>query len=604
MEEFGSPRFEGIRNTIRKKRSQTSRRPRSESQPFPETRDRSPLSSTPPSDDVSRVSSDENTGCDSNSRRKDFNLNQCSSRDFSASRAEGEYPHKKIKEDGGSKSLYCNGGLGSSTEEGQSGLNHKRCSEGVIAPANWKSASKVKGSLELQSRTMDHGGRNGESQSSRHSEVIGDGVGNENKVKKVKLKVGSVTRTIQTKSNSHGASGSGSSTKSALSSDAPRPRQKLILQDDSDDDHSPPPNKKSGLQGIPWKDFSRSSISSSMVDFSMGKMPEKNASGKQGEKSEPVRKSKRMPKRRVLDKAFDEDDEDDEIRYLEKLRTSKLTVGCKDGEEDSSKKQRSISRVSKSGKYDENLEDFGSSRSSKDGKKSRSERVTEDTDYEEELVSDCEPEDKKKKKPRKDFVDLPGENKRETTLTTRQRALLSGKDVSSTSGASFIEFPNGLPPAPPRKQKEKLSEVEQQLKKAEAAQRRRVQVEKAARESEAEAIRKILGQDSSRKKREDKIKKRQEELAQEKAANELMLASSTIRWVMGPAGTVVSFPKDMGLPKIFDPKPCSYPPPREECAGPSCTNPYKYRDSKTKLPLCSLQCYKAIHGKMEAETPC
>lgn len=31
---------------------------------------------------------------------------------------------------------------------------------------------------------------------------------------------------------------------------------------------------------------------------------------------------------------------------------------------------------------------------------------------------------------------------------------------------------------------------------------------------QAEAIRKILGQDSSRKKREDKIKKRQEELAQ------------------------------------------------------------------------------------------
>lgn len=33
-------------------------------------------------------------------------------------------------------------------------------------------------------------------------------------------------------------------------------------------------------------------------------------------------------------------------------------------------------------------------------------------------------------------------------------------------------------------QKEKLSEVEQQLKKAEAAQRRRLQNEKAARESE------------------------------------------------------------------------------------------------------------------------
>uniref|UniRef100_A0A0D3A807 INO80 complex subunit B-like conserved region domain-containing protein n=1 Tax=Brassica oleracea var. oleracea TaxID=109376 RepID=A0A0D3A807_BRAOL len=54
--------------------------------------------------------------------------------------------------------------------------------------------------------------------------------------------------------------------------------------------------------------------------------------------------------------------------------------------------------------------------------------------------------------------------------------------------------------------KENLSEMEQQLKKAEAAQRRKVQILKAARESEAEAIRKILGQDSSRKKREDKIK--------------------------------------------------------------------------------------------------
>lgn len=48
----------------------------------------------------------------------------------------------------------------------------------------------------------------------------------------------------------------------------------------------------------------------------------------------------------------------------------------------------------------------------------------------------------------------------------------------------------------------------------------------------------------------------------------------------------------------------SYPPPREKCAGPSCSNPYKYRDSKSKLPLCSLQCYKAVQGTMAAETIC
>ena len=43
----------------------------------------------------------------------------------------------------------------------------------------------------------------------------------------------------------------------------------------------------------------------------------------------------------------------------------------------------------------------------------------------------------------------------------------------------------------------------------------------------------------------------------------------------------------------------SYPPPREKCSRPSCMNPYKYRDSKSKLPLCSLECYKAINEKMQ-----
>lgn len=45
---------------------------------------------------------------------------------------------------------------------------------------------------------------------------------------------------------------------------------------------------------------------------------------------------------------------------------------------------------------------------------------------------------------------------------------------------------------------------------------------------------------------------------QEKAANALALASSTIRWVMGPTGTTVIFPDDMGLPSLFDSKPCRW----------------------------------------------
>nr|GMD19933.1 stress response protein NST1-like isoform X2 [Ipomoea batatas] len=476
----------------------------------------SPLPSTPVSNDVGRISSDETDG-DVNSGGKIFSLTQCISRGSPATIPECENPNKKIKDDLGSRVSYGNGGLGDDT-------HHQR------------------------SPTRQLG-------------TIRNGVGNDNKLKKVKLKVGGVTRTIQAKNGSHGASGSGSSTKSSRPSDASRSRQKLTLQsqDNSGESHSPS-DKKIPLQGNPLKDFPRGFDS---CKESNRKMPTKNAVEKQ----------------------------------TENLRHRRL-LAIRDFEEESAHKHRSIARVSKGVKY-ESVEEVG--RSVKDGKK-RSDKGSEDTDYEEEeeLLSDGEPEGKKKQKQRRDSPDTQTETKREVTLTTRQRALLSSKEASA-SGVSQVEFPNGLPPPPSRKQKEKLTEVEQQLKKAEAAQRRRMQNEKAARESEAEAIRKILGQDSNRKKKEDKLKKRQEELAQERAAKDQMLASETIRIVMTPTGTVVTFPMEMGLPSIFDPKPCSYPPPREKCAGPSCLNPYKYRDSKSNLPLCSLKCYKAIHAKMDAE---
>ena len=237
MEEFGVTRLDGIRNTVRKKRSQASRRPRPDSQPHTESWDNS---STPPSDDVSKVSSDENAACDASSRRKEFNLNQCAAKAVSVDRAECESPNKMVKKnDSGCNAMFdCDGlrdsnesGLRDNNEQGRGRVNNKRCSEGVLAPVNWKSTSKVKESPEPQSRATDlPSERNGESQSSRQSGVDLDRSGHESKVKKVKLKVGSVTRTIQSQSLSNGAAGSGSSKKSSQSSDGPRPRPKLILQ--------------------------------------------------------------------------------------------------------------------------------------------------------------------------------------------------------------------------------------------------------------------------------------------------------------------------------------------------------------------------------------
>ncbi|PSS03075.1 INO80 complex subunit B like [Actinidia chinensis var. chinensis] len=611
MENFGGFEFTDTGKTARKKRSNLARRPRNDSQPLIDCRDNS-SPSTQPSDNVSRASSDENNGAGSNSWKKERNLIQCTSRASSTNLVEVDTTSEINREDIGGR-VSNEGHIVSNREQ-----DSKRCSEGVLAPSNWKSATNARKDLELQSRIID-------TQISRkisagysfglpgQSEVASDGRGSDNKVRKVKLKVGGATRTIHANSTSVGASvGGSSSTKSSRSSDAPRPRQKLILQDTSDDDHSSSPEKESGLQGVPWKDYSRSGFSVMSANSLRGKKPEESVSSKQPDKSEPVRKSKRIPKKRLLDGAFDDEDDDGELRYLEKLKISKVandySAEYEDDEEVGNRKKHKISKVMKrkvDGRSNVDAGDYSSSRSGKEVKKFKSEKASEDTDYdeEEELVSDGEPETKRKKQ-KKELADLLGDSKRESAITTRQRALQTVKDISSKSGASLVEFPNGLPPAPPRKQKEKLSEVEQQLKKAEAAQRRRMQVEKAARESEAEAIRKILGQDSNRKKREDKMKKRQEELAQERATNAMTLSQDTVRWVNGPTGSVVTFPNEMGLPSIFEPKGCSYPPPREKCAGPACTNPYKYRDSKWKLPLCSLQCYKAIHGEMQHWTAC
>ncbi|XP_034912842.1 uncharacterized protein [Populus alba] len=585
MEGFG---FSDASSAVRKKRSNTSRRPRNESHAPSGYIDVTSLSSTPPSETVSKVSSDENNDHGSILRKKKVSLILCNSRASSSNLDDCESAQNMMKnEDGGfgeSDEASNNGSFRGSSERRHSGVDSRRLSQGVLAPANWKSTS---------SSLVHVGGSS-------------DGVGNESKVKKVKLKVGGITRTITAKSASDGASAVAVRSSSSKSSRFPDPRQKTV-EENLDNNHSFTSGKGRGLQGVPWKDFSRSGLNDGKADGLRGE----NLSSKQTDQSEPVRKSKRLPKKRLLDGVLDDGaEDDDEIQFLEKFKTSKISTNHGAGfedEEGGSRKQRKILRVLKrnvDGLNDVDAGAHGSTRFGKEGKKSKSGRISDDTDYveDEDLGSDGDPT-LKRKKPRKELADLSADSKKEMTVTTRQRALQTGKDVSFGL-ASLIEFPNGLPPAPPKKQKEKLSEVEQQLKRAEALQRRRMQVEKANRESEAEAIRKILGQDSTRKKREDKLKKRQEEMAQEKATNAMVLASDHVRWVMGPAGTTVTFPTEMGLPSIFDSKPCSYPPPREKCAAPSCTNPYKYRDSKSKLPLCSLHCYKTIHEKMQPLTAC
>lgn len=221
-------------------------------------------------------------------------------------------------------------------------------------------------------------------------------------------------------------------------------------QDNSEDDDSFTSEKGKGSQQVPP---SENVTKVGKTDRFCGGRMDAN----QTEKLEPVRKSNRILRRRFVDETPDYGDDDMEVRYLEKLKKSKVTtdygVDYKDDEERKSRKQRKISTVLKLDTSGQNVDRvyYSSSRSEKENKKSVLQRVSDDIDYveEEEPISDGEP-DSRRKKPRKEFVDSVATHKNMMTVTTRQRALQTGKDVSSCSGASLIEFPNGLPPAPPK----------------------------------------------------------------------------------------------------------------------------------------------------------
>lgn len=164
----------------------------------------------------------------------------------------------------------------------------------------------------------------------------------------------------------------------------------------------------------------------------------------------PVRKSNRISKRRVLDEELDDDDEDEEIQFLKRVKMAKVVdveedVDDEDGE--MSRKHRKLSKVMK-----QNVEypRGGVGTSEKSGKKSG--KAFDDADFvkddeedekEEEGLSEAEVEiDNKSARTRRRAAEEGlSEIKTEMTVTTRRR---------SGHGGSLIEFPRGLPPAPPR----------------------------------------------------------------------------------------------------------------------------------------------------------
>lgn len=466
--------------------------------------------------------------------------------------------------------ISVNGGY---SELGQNGPKLKPCSEGVLAllaPARYGgNSNQEKVKLEMRSGCR---GVNSEKSSNDHSTqaVEAPNVSASNKLSKVKLKLGGATRHAKSDVNSGNAS---SLARTIRSTDFLQNRQKLISQDNDQ-----------AFQENPWKDIDGSNFLCETKESSVGQVTHENLPVF----SESIPKRKRVPKRQVLDSTFDNHDNG---RWSQKLSSSKFATNYMQVSRENkvnSTKRKTASIVDR---------EYGlASQSTEESKKMPAYgRDCNDTYYaEKEEKYDCSLEESKRKKQKKVSFDSSIGCHVEHP-STHQHSLQLGKNVSFSS---LIEFPNGLPPAPQRNQKEKLSAEQQQAKKAEAAQRCKVQREKADRESESRAMRKILGVDSDQKKAEE------QRMRAEKAkdANSRSVSSCTVRLVMGTNGTLVTFPEHVGLPSIFLSKSCSHPP-RETCAGPSCTNSYKYRDSRSN-PLCSLQCYRAVQGSGLPMTTC
>ncbi|GAQ82998.1 PAPA-1-like family protein [Klebsormidium nitens] len=174
-----------------------------------------------------------------------------------------------------------------------------------------------------------------------------------------------------------------------------------------------------------------------------------------------------------------------------------------------------------------------------------------------------------------------------------------GGDVNGDGGRG-LGTPHGMASPTKRladkKRMREDTEAERQLKKEERARKRKADTEKAAREVQASAIQKILGQESTRKKREDAVQKRRDAKEEERLASGAEAPGDMVRVIDSASGVTVIWPATVPFPVELAQAPIEPPPPLSKCSAPACGNAYKYRDSQTLLPLCSLQCYRAVRA--------
>ncbi|XP_049923216.1 INO80 complex subunit B [Epinephelus moara] len=164
-------------------------------------------------------------------------------------------------------------------------------------------------------------------------------------------------------------------------------------------------------------------------------------------------------------------------------------------------------------------------------------------------------------------LDDNGELKKEvdeSLLTARQKALLHKQQSQP-----LLELPMGY--------KEKEMTAEMMQKREERARKRRLQAAKKAEENKNQTIERLT------KTSKAKIKSMRERKSKQSQC-------PMVRYSDSAQGMAISFPT--GVPAPTPAPPCLPPAAQVSCGVSGCTNLKKYSCSKTRVPLCSLECYK------------
>ncbi|KAF6027548.1 hypothetical protein EB796_014143 [Bugula neritina] len=149
-------------------------------------------------------------------------------------------------------------------------------------------------------------------------------------------------------------------------------------------------------------------------------------------------------------------------------------------------------------------------------------------------------------------------------LTARQRRLLHGGEDS------LLELPNAMAGKP-------LTEEQINSRKQKAIQRRQQALEKS---------------EKAKKQTVDRLLKKSDTAISKNKARSKTLGGQLphMRYSITKEKTTLSIPPSMHFP--LQPAKISAPPKPIKCGVSGCQNIKKYNCSKTKIPLCSLQCYK------------